>query len=410
MIARMKNASFFSRLGLVILTMFIILICWFGMSYYITLHGKVSTVVSIDDDNATSTPVFLEKETLTMNKIGGIDSKDTTVVGQFNLGTESLITLPQGENNLDNSLEVKNVLFGNLEFDEQFKVGDKIVIDSNKFKDQSESLAISYYRLPWITILISVFFILLLVSTGWIGLKAIFSFIGVVLLIGGLYVPSILAKISIIPLTIVFIMIITALIVFLVSGFNKKGISAFIGTSLGLVIALLVTYIWGNLLRLDGMQQAYSQALYFGGYSFINMKDLFFASVIIGASGACIDIAVDVCTSMDEVLMNSPNITRKNLFLSGINVGKSVTGTMATTLLLAYTGGFISLFVLFGARHTELIHLVNLKIVSAEILKTLAGSIALILVAPASALVASVILPKKNFIVKPIENNSIEDK
>ena len=80
------------------------------------------------------------------------------------------------------------------------------------------------------------------------------------------------------------------------------------------------------------------------------------------------------------------------LIQSGINIGRHVIGTMSTTLLLAYSGGFITLLMLFMTKSTRFARIINLKIVASEIMRTLIGSTNLILVAPITALIAGWLL------------------
>ena len=104
------------------------------------------------------------------------------------------------------------------------------------------------------------------------------------------------------------------------------------------------------------------------------------------------DIAMDISASMKEVLDKKPDISRRELFFSGIKVGRAVIGTMTTTLLLAYSGGYTGLLMVFMAQGTPALNILNLNYVSAEILHTLVGSFGLVTVAPLTAFVGSFIL------------------
>lgn len=91
-----------------------------------------------------------------------------------------------------------------------------------------------------------------------------------------------------------------------------------------------------------------------------------------------------------------PDITRKEAVQSGFNVGRAAMGTMTTTLLLAYSGGYIALLMVFMAQGTPVINILNYKYVSAEILQTLAGSFGLVSVAPFTAVVSGILLVDSN--------------
>ena len=108
------------------------------------------------------------------------------------------------------------------------------------------------------------------------------------------------------------------------------------------------------------------------------------------------DVAVDITSAVAEVVEKRPDITKAEAVKSGINVGRSIMGTMMTTLLLAYYGGYIGLLMVFAAQDIPIINILNLKYVSSEILHTLIGSFGLVTVAPFTAIASGILLPRKN--------------
>lgn len=106
------------------------------------------------------------------------------------------------------------------------------------------------------------------------------------------------------------------------------------------------------------------------------------------------DISMDVSASMNEVVIKKPEISVIELIKSGFSVGKAVVGTMTTTLLLAYSGGYTMLLMVFIAQGTPLLNILNLQYVSAEILNTIVGSFGLIAVAPLTAIIGGFIYKK----------------
>jgi uncharacterized membrane protein len=106
------------------------------------------------------------------------------------------------------------------------------------------------------------------------------------------------------------------------------------------------------------------------------------------------DLAMDVAASMDELIKKKPGLTFKEMVHSGFRIGRAVVGTMTTTLLLAYSGGYITLLMAFMAQGVPLINLFNLVYVAAEVLKTLVGSFGLVTVAPFTAIVGAAVYTK----------------
>ena len=99
------------------------------------------------------------------------------------------------------------------------------------------------------------------------------------------------------------------------------------------------------------------------------------------------DLGMDVSAGMRELGYHKPDISRRELLASGLRIGKSVVGTMSTTLLLAYCGGYLTLMMSFQAEGVLMTDILNYPYMVPEIVKTLVGSIGLVLVAPLTALV-----------------------
>ena len=107
------------------------------------------------------------------------------------------------------------------------------------------------------------------------------------------------------------------------------------------------------------------------------------------------DLAMDIASGVEEVARHNPSLSVKELTASGMRIGKSVVGTMTTTLLLAYSGGYITLLMMFSVQGNSLIDIINNPLVAAESVKTLIGSFSLVLVAPFTAVFAGIMLHKK---------------
>ena len=134
-----------------------------------------------------------------------------------------------------------------------------------------------------------------------------------------------------------------------------------------------------------------SESLLYSGYQDLDLTSIFMASIFIGASGAMMDLAVDITSAVYEVISKKPDILPAEAVLSGLRVGRAAMGTMTTTLLLAYSGGYM----VFMAQGTPIDHILNYKYVAAEVLDTVVGSFGLVTVAPFTSLMAGLLLTRK---------------
>ncbi|MFP4030407.1 MAG: YibE/F family protein, partial [Desulfococcaceae bacterium] len=187
----------------------------------------------------------------------------------------------------------------------------------------------------------------------------------------------------------------TAVIVFLVAGPTRKGLVAFLGAFLGVLTSCLLAVHFTAKLHVHGAVLPFAETLLYSGFGHLDLSRIFVAAVFLAASGAVMDLAMDVSASMDEVVAKKPDITPMEAVRSGITVGRAVVGTMTTTLLLAYSGSYITLLMAFMAQGVPLANLFNLIYVAAEVLKTLVGSFGLVMVAPFTALAGGLIFTRK---------------
>lgn len=350
------------------------------------------TQQSSDSDEISSTVLEVDNEEVMPSTVSSIGHQVLSVkINEGDYKNQEII--------------VSNLLMGQAEYDELYQVGDRVIVSLQVENGKiMNGRAISMDRSFWLYVMIGLMAILLLVYGRWVGYKALLSFGLSIWIIWSVLINGLLKGQPPIMLTTVTVIILSAIIIFLVSGFNRRGLSAFIGTISGLLITLVITHVFGSKMGLHGMTQPYSQALIINGFFDLNLLEIFYAAIILGASGAAMDIAVDIAASMHEIKLNQPLISRKQLINSGLNVGRQVIGTMTTTLLLAYSGSYLTLLMLFMAKDTTFIRMMNMKIVVSEVLRTVMGSIGLILVAPLTAVVAGILMIQK----KEINEEKVE--
>lgn len=286
-------------------------------------------------------------------------------------------------------IKASNQLIGKLDYDTYYKPNDKIIVGISEENNEIDGVkAIDISREKWQLALFCLFVLCLIIYAGFTGLRALFSFIASLYVVWRFLIPGLLAGKEPLVLAAIVLTLLSAIIIFSVAGFTKKGLAAFAGTICGLLVTISITIFFGRELKLYGMTSPFAETLLFSGHLDLNMRHIFYSAIIIGASGAAMDISMDVAASMEEIKMKKPEIGCKELIASGFNVGRAVIGTMTTTLLLAYSGGYLTLLMLFMTKNSSFGRIINLKIVSAEIMRTVVGSIGLVLVAPLTALLA----------------------
>ena len=184
----------------------------------------------------------------------------------------------------------------------------------------------------------------------------------------------------------------TVITIYLVGGLNAKSSSAIIGTVSSLVLAGGLAILTIYLAKLTGFAGEETQFLY-TAHSSLNFKGILASSMIIAALGALMDTAVSIASTINEIHETDKTLSVKQLFESGMNVGKDIIGTMSNTLILVYMGSSLPLVIL--SNNIDLQKFFNLNQVATEISSAIIGSIAILACIPLTAIIASIMIKGK---------------
>ena len=121
----------------------------------------------------------------------------------------------------------------------------------------------------------------------------------------------------------------------------------------------------------------------------VDFNRISIALIIIGLIGATIDSSMAISSALYEVKENNKHLKQKELYRSGINIGKDILGTTMCTLLFAFIGEFMTLLIWFKKGNYSLGDIINAKTFAAEFIKILFSAIGCILVIPITSYITS---------------------
>lgn len=245
-----------------------------------------------------------------------------------------------------------------------------------------------FIRRDGLLLLTVIFLICTFIVARWKGFMAVVSMVCTFFIIFKFTLPQLSNGTS--PL---FISILTAIIVvpvtfYLSHGFNKKTHIAIIASIITLAIIGVLSNIFIYLCHLTGLssEDAATLSLYKPGV--IDMKDLLFASTIIGALGVLDDITIAQAAVISEIRSAVPKIKKWELYRKGMNVGRDHITSMVNTLILVYAGASLPLLLIFIDNPRPFSEIVNYEFIAEEIVRTLVGSVGLVLAVPITTLIA----------------------
>ena len=192
------------------------------------------------------------------------------------------------------------------------------------------------------------------------------------------------------------VVIITLITFILLADFQKKSIGAMLGTIAGVVVSGLIALVFGHFGHVTGYNvDDIENLIYVGQNSKLDIGGMLFSGILIASLGAVMDVAMSVSSSLHEIKENRPDISAREIFRSGINIGRDMIGTMSNTLILAYAGGSLGLVMIIYAYSYQMHQILNMYSVAIEIMRGISGTMGIILTVPITSLIMSVLLTQK---------------
>jgi uncharacterized membrane protein len=271
--------------------------------------------------------------------------------------------------------------------------GDQVVLARQPNAPESLRYAlIDVERRPALLWLALIFGVLVVALGRLRGVTALVSLAGTVAIVVAFVLPAILDGRSPVLVAVVGASAIAFVALYVSHGFTVRTTVALLGTLSGLAVTALLSTAFVELAGLTGLAAEEGGVITALGIS-VDLEGLILAGVVIGAMGAIDDVAITQVSSIWEVHDADPSLDPRRLYRAGIRVGRDHVGSIVNTLVLAYAGASLPLFVIFAVSRQSLSQIVNGELVATEIIRTLAGSIGLIASVPITTWLASHIAP-----------------
>lgn len=279
------------------------------------------------------------------------------------------------------------------------KIGTKIVVRLD-LDDEGAPYIISipnYNRAPVLLGLLAIFAALLLLIGRKKGLTALLGLVYTLACVWFIQVPMILRGAQPVAVTVVLVALTTAASLLFLNGFSRKTLCATLGCIGGVAVAGIFAALCGSISPLNGFNLPEAEELVLRASDRgLKISGLFVSGILIASLGAVMDVAMSISSACWELRELNPDLPRKALFRSGMNIGQDAMGTMANTLILAFAGSSLNTLLLFQIFDYPMIQIFNADSIAIEIIRGVAGTIGIILTVPLVALLSAEIMgPKK---------------
>lgn len=279
------------------------------------------------------------------------------------------------------------------------KIGDFVVIREIT-QCSLDNCDISYsflekYRLDKTLYIILFFVAILVLFLGVKGIKAIAILSAIISIIFLFLLPNIINGVNILITGGISIFSIALLSTVFAHGFNKKSYISFCSILLTIFLAFLSSSLIIYFLHVFGIGDPNTLQIQLLGLE-INFRYLFLLGVILGVIGVLDDTSNTQLEVVSEILKNNPRISFFDLYRSSMKVGKVHLLSMVNTLILAYSGSSLVIFVLFLKGDLPLWVIINSEFINEEIIRSVIGAISIIFIIPLSSMMGAYFLVSKH--------------
>jgi uncharacterized membrane protein len=271
-----------------------------------------------------------------------------------------------------------------------YVAGDEVIVALDTDPDGNKTTAVlDRWRLPVLEYLVGAFAIVTIVVGGWRGIRALVSLALTLVLAVKLLIPLLLAGWNPVGLAICLGTLITIASLILTQGFTRATLAAVLGTAIALaatgVLAVITTQAARFTTAQGSEQIVYLQQL---AGDRLDLSGLLLAAVIFGGLGVLNDVAISQAATVEELHAVSPSMSRRELYTRTMNVGIAHLAATVNTLVFAYLGAALPLLVLLALQIESVGLSVNEEIVAVEVVRTIVGSIGILLAVPITTAIA----------------------
>lgn len=268
--------------------------------------------------------------------------------------------------------------------------GEQVVVYKTFVQGEPVYYLADTYRLPYLIYIVIAFFAIAILFARWKGVSSIIGLAISVLVIAKFIVPQIVAGKNPVIISLIAALIIALVSIYLSHGFNKRTSIALAGTLITLGLSAALAYAFVSAARLFGVGSEEAFYLQFGALEKLNLRGLLLGGIILGALGVLDDVTTTQSATVDELKKANPSFTSADLYRGGISVGREHIASLVNTLFLAYAGASLPLFLFFTTTSSQPLWItLNAEFIAEEIIRTLVGSIALILAVPITTMLAA---------------------
>lgn len=276
-------------------------------------------------------------------------------------------------------------------------LGDTVIVLESAGLDGKQNFAVmDLYRFPKVVILVAIFFLIILWVVGRRrGILSILALAWSIAILMFFIVPRIAHGSNPFVVSILGAFFIVIVSIVLAHGFNRRTIIASVGTLITLVLSVVIAYLSIKFTRSFGMGTEDAQFLLSSPLGDVNLGGILLAGIIIGTLGVLDDVTTGQAAAVEEIHDANKSLSVRELYKRGMSVGKEHIIALVNTLVLAYAGASLPVLLLLSIYVQPIWVTLSSEMIVEEIVRTMSGSVSLILAVPITTYLAALVIGSK---------------
>ena len=276
--------------------------------------------------------------------------------------------------------------------------GDSVALTISTYANGDHTATVyEYNRTTPLIIVVALFLVAAIAVGGRTGLKSLVGLGLTLICLFWVLLPALMKGAPTLVTVFLACAWIAVVTLTILGGVEKKSLCAMAGTLSGVALALIFGLVAQALVRIDGLRMTDVEPLLQLRQTGtpIGLRGLLVGSVVISALGAVMDVTMGIASSLTEVYAADKKMARRDLFRSGMNIGRDMVGTMTNTLILAFLGSSFVLILYLYSMNLSTHQLLSSAFLSIEVVSGISSSIGVILSIPITAAVTAWLLTRE---------------
>lgn len=256
---------------------------------------------------------------------------------------------------------------------------------------QEQFLFIDFVRTVPMALLAGVYALVVVLVARWRGFRALLGLAGAYAVMAYFILPGLVEGKPPLLLALVGSSVIMIGVLYFAHGFSARTSTALLGTIFGLVATSLIAAWASGASQLTGLNDDadfYLQTV----SDNVSLSGIMLCGLIISGLGVLNDVTITQSSAVWEMHELAPESSARRLFAGAMRVGRDHIASTVYTIVFAYAGAALPLLIITSLQGLGFEETVTSGELAEEIVRTLVGSIGLVLAIPVTTAIAVLVV------------------